>query len=1750
MADVPVVPIARGTIIGNFAVRRFIARGGMGEVYAARDERLGRRVALKLVRADVVDDIEVAAFLREARITAQFNHPHIVTVYDVGVHEGRPWLALEFLEGESLKERAAGARLAVPEVLRIAHQIALALAEAHRHGVLHRDLKPANVLVGKDGRVRVVDFGIATQKPSELAGNTIGDDDDDVAPVETSALGTARYMSPEQWLAEGLTTAVDVWALGVILHELLTGAHPFLGAQVPVASIYREVMRKRLAPLDVADPRIAELVAGCLEKKGSARLTADDVAERTERILAGSAQATVSEAEGPFPGLVAYREDHAAVFFGRDAEVAGLVERLREAPFVVVTGPSGSGKSSLVLAGAIPRLKEAGRCTVLTLRPGRAPFLALARRLNSVDGHSGPLHSDAEAGSRGSGPLRAAQETNDVAADDERLAAELMARPASLHAMLRERARANGGQVVVFVNQLEELFTLNEPDVQRRFLQALTLAADDAEAPVRVIVTLRDDFLGRYAEVVDDVTALQQVMSLAPLGRDQLARVLTSAPARVGYSWDEPLVVAEMIQEVADAPAPLPLLQFVCALLWESRDRARHVLVAARYRAMGGVKGALAGHADGILNTMSTREVAIARSVLLRLVTADGLSRAQARDELVSGLPAGVDDVVRQLVRGRLLIARRKSGARADAGRDLASGAEQAEIEIAHEALVRSWSRLSRWVDDARGELRLVNELAEAAALWDRRGRPIDQLWRGRNLAEIEEVLVTSSIEPPALALALINASRAADQTAKRRSLIKRAAAVVVVVVVVVASLSAAALFRESEHRARAARDEALHRQSEALRAGAVAAGERGDVFEARARLRSALEIEDSVEGRALWWRFQKDRLVDAVDVGTSVNALALDATGDRMATGTATGNVVVVDRRTRATRVLEDHIDQVKNVAWLAGDRIGSLTWSGELRIWDAGADGHGHNVVVSTRAKSMSAGDDGALVWVENSGTPEVRLGRLAFGAGPVDVTSARMTPLAVDFGRVVQRGGVTIGAGKSGLFVLEAPADRGGPRRLEDKAMSGAHLSGDGHVVVGVVGSVVVVHDLVTGTRTPLRGHSGLVSGAAVDDAGKRVVTTSRDGFVRVFAVEGGLLERRRVGSVAVGASITPDGRFVGAASLEGRLALLDLRARPDLAPSGHERAISAVAVNPRGEMLASGSVDRTIRLASIDDGRELGVIDTGEAVWSLAFSPDGALVAAGGDRGGLGLFDVVEGVALRRLAGHRDSVNSVLFSDDGLTLFSTGDDAAVRAWDVTTGRQLTETLEPAGLMKATLLDDGRLAIPAFNGKVFVQDKRGGLTAIGAHSGPAISAAATAGGFVSVGMDSTLRQFSNDGTAGVVVALPGGATMVDVGADPRRAIVATSKGLVLVNLDDQSVRSIGAEHPVGAALWSVDQRQVFSNIEGNAVVAVDVVTGENDWRAPLLRAGQPELCGSSGCRTVGAAGPGTLLPATAWRTAVTTTARRAHDDGDHLCLLTFAGQIERWSIAADKREWSQPASSSSSCLSLAVRGAACVVRTNDGIALVSATGTAPMAGTAGASAFAVDDDDGSLFVALPTEVLHMNVDGSVRERWPGAHVSALWPTPKGLVLGHVDGSLRRGGVSFDRAPPVAVTALAAGPRTAGVSTVVAGFADGRWGLWDVVKGSQLAVGRVRGDVTHVGLRTIAGASEPSLLISSALGDVRVVDVATLLAPTCTALSTLWSEAPFAWGEGEPVRAAPPVDHPCASAAQKKAATTTTTK
>lgn len=272
--------LSSGAQLGPYEIEAALGAGGMGEVYKARDTRLGRHVAVKILPPDFAADAErLRRFEREARAAAALSHPNIVAVYDVGAHAGVPYIVEELLDGESLRARLGEEALPVHEAVRIAVQVARGLAAAHAAHLVHRDLKPENIYLTRDGTAKILDFGLA--KPVES--NARNDAETvSAAPGGATApgrvLGTIPYLAPEQARGHPVDARTDLFAFGVVLYEMLAGERPFRGETV--ADTVAAILRTDPRPLPThVPPPVRQIVTQCLEKRPEDRFsTAHDVA--------------------------------------------------------------------------------------------------------------------------------------------------------------------------------------------------------------------------------------------------------------------------------------------------------------------------------------------------------------------------------------------------------------------------------------------------------------------------------------------------------------------------------------------------------------------------------------------------------------------------------------------------------------------------------------------------------------------------------------------------------------------------------------------------------------------------------------------------------------------------------------------------------------------------------------------------------------------------------------------------------------------------------------------------------------------------------------------------------------------------------------------------------------------------------------------------------------------------------------------------------------------------------------------------------------------------------------------------------------------------------------------------------------------------------------------------------------------------------------------------------------------------------
>lgn len=733
------------TMLAEFRIVRKLGGGGMGDVYVGHDTLLDRPVAIKVIRDLQSDEQMRQQLVGEARAAARIQHPNVVTIHRVGEVNGLPFIVSELVRGKPLAELELP--LSPDRALEIGIELSRGLAAAHRRGVLHRDIKPGNAILTEDGHVKLLDFGlaklfdasqqrakndgqkprqafssadlalpapvsIATIAPPELdrtmpvvpsppsgrsESDSISSDDDDGGPI----IGTPHYMAPEIWMVQPATRKSDVYALGVLLFELCTGRTPHADtafSQLPMRVV--TVAPPPLASLVPSmDPAFAAIVDRCLKIDPQARFASgEELREALEQVQKKHHAQAVPEGN-PYRGLLAFEAEHRALFFGRDPEIGTILERLRSDSFVLVAGDSGSGKSSLCRAGVLPRIGEgaldpARQYATAVCIPGRRPLASISRALAAALG----------------------------GLDERELVDIISVDPIGLRAFLLDWAGTNRG-IVLFVDQLEELVTVSDPAEAKIVSEAL--AELSARSPsVRLLMTVRGDFLSRAAALpaLGDELA-RALYLLRPLSPEKLREAIVGPAHAKNVSFESEALVDELVASTARAQGGMPLLQFALAELWEARSADR--ITASSLARIGGVEGALARHADHVLDSLPQASQAAARRALKALVTTQRTRARRTEDELVNDDPEA-RVALDAFVRGRILVAREAEGGTA--------------YELAHEALVHGWSTLRKLLDEEEDERIARERLAAAAAEWERLGRIRDALWGAAQIGEIDEL--------------------------------------------------------------------------------------------------------------------------------------------------------------------------------------------------------------------------------------------------------------------------------------------------------------------------------------------------------------------------------------------------------------------------------------------------------------------------------------------------------------------------------------------------------------------------------------------------------------------------------------------------------------------------------------------------------------------------------------------------------------------------------------------------------------------------------------------------------------------------------------------------------------------------------------------------------------------------------------------------------------------------------------------------
>jgi serine/threonine protein kinase/WD40 repeat protein len=1692
-----------GTRIDQYEVLRPLGRGGMAEVFLVRDTVLGRRAALKLIEPGPAGPD--AQLLNEARAMAHFNHPNIVTIFGVGNFDSRAYIAMEYVEGETLRERMQKQQLSSKEALRLALAVASALEEAHGRGIVHSDLKPENVIIGRDGRLRVLDFGLArgvrgdaltnegpaapianapsgaqtTQRlDTQVLSDKLSQDRDLVLSSASEVMGTPMYMAPEQWRNEGKTASIDVWAFGTILFEMLAGRRPFVEQNLLrlCVRVTSEESAPSLNAHAEASPDIAQLVARCLAKNPSQRPSSGECAHLLFQLVHGLNARSEAEDASPFRGLSAFNEEHAAFFFGRDEEIAQFIERLRTEPVLPIIGASGVGKSSFIQAGVIPRLKEQGDWRVIRLRPGSQPLRVLAERFsrNRSEGLA----------TRKADLLDASMPTT-----IDGLAEALYDNPKLLALWLLDLAKTNNCRVLLLVDQMEEVCTLVSDEITRqKFLAAVCNAADDAQSPVRVVFTVRDDFLTRLAHSPDARQALTQVAVLRAPGNEALRAIIENPLKVVGFRYDTPAIADDMITAVENEGAALPLLQFCAQMLWERRNRSDKLLTRASYDAIGGVQGALATHANAFMKELSEAQARLVRTAMLRLVTPEGTRRVMGRDALVQALGAGGEEVVLGLSTSRLLSVREVLG--------------EVQLELSHESLVHTWDRLVTWLDEGHEELVFTAQLEQSAELWDKRGRPRGEVWTKNALLDAERNLDRFRIRLVHNAQAFIEASRAAERLRIRiRTGLVIAGALSLVLIALVSVVTAAQFAAKTRI--------AEEREAQALAVGARSAYQRGDYFAAKAQLRRSLEVADTMAARGLWTQLKRDPIVWKKSLADAVLDVVYGPTGS-LWVSVADGQPLAFDVTTGDVSPLRGNIKPLYRLAYSARDSLlAAGDDDGTVVAWRLGATpklerwkmtGGFSQALVFSGGRLAALGDDsrltlrnlsdGVMTWV------------------PMTVASVAWRGLSVLPG---ERLALT-GPGPKEVSVLDGERFEW-TRKLEDLAplMTLASTADGRRLAVGAEdGSIAFIEGEAHAVVSKRGAHGASVSAVAFSPNGAQLASASWDGAVNVWELPS-LTPVSQVKLHSSGASSVKwlDDHTVVSGGYDNQLIAFDVRSNAAALPVlGHSAEVLYLTFAHHDVAIFSGDAKGVIVAWQAETGLPIKTWSehTGP-ITSVAVSADGRRVAMGSQDRRISVFDAETLTLLKTFVAHDEQVLSLCFGLSNDVLVSTSQDGGLAIWDLTQWKVARRDKTPhrvssiARLSGDSLLfgmDDEpeRHAVYALGSGRFSY-RQGGAYRIDHPSGlPRYFGLERSGVVTTYALDGqVLRRAS--------LPVPGGSELVATPGAERDELLVLSGDRDLWWFDGSVWLQLGMrDRPVKPA-WS-------SNGASFAVGGFD--TNVRLWRKPTALHTQAmwRLQSASPLTNVRATGESKPLE---------------RSDTSRTCSYASDGTIRSGFVRSVPPQLRSFAATRDGCLSLHAGGQ---------LFFTTASGVEKVSDNASAHAL-TDAGAGVVFVSNGT-IFHrdLRTATSAAIGRVSAGSSAVFLRGDDLAIGFSDGTVELRNLSTNAQRLVTIS----GAPSRSVSVIEAvdarllllGYASGEVFLVERISGDVLDATRVLGTVERFSLR------EGDAVAVSDLGFSVSLSLADYTLNRCEILGSVWRSIAADWREGHVVAERTDDSHECA--------------
>lgn len=1353
-----------GQTIKGYHLEKLVGQGGFGAVYRAVQPSIKREVAIKVILPQFVNDPDfIRRFEAEAQLIAYLESLHIVPLIDFWRDQTGAFIVMRWLRGGSLHDVLDNGHWPLNDAARVVDQIASALEVAHRNGVIHRDLKPANILLDEDKNCYLADFGIA----KDLEHLTEYSKQEELGMV-----GSPDYISPEQIKMEPVTPQTDIYSFGLMLYKLLTGRNPFAGSDL--STLISKHLMEELPHLSEVRPdlpadlnlviqratskepheryestlELAKAFREGLSKIGNTVLSELDhrtkpAFDLAELGLSADTLDSLSELEvqpeNPYKGLRAFQEADADDFYGRDDLIESLIAQMQDdsvqSRFLAIVGPSGSGKSSVVKAGLIPRLRKGAvdgsdQWYFVDKMPGRYPMEELEAALLRIAVNP---------------PASLLQQMN----EDER----------GLARAVKRVLPDDGSELVIVIDQFEEIFTqMDSEDDRRFFLNSIQEAMNDSSSRLRIIVTLRADFYDRPLSYPDFGQLMRECTTIVlPLTSQQL-RTAIVIPAELNHLELEGGLIEAIIADVAGEPGALPLLQYAMTELYERRD-GRWLTVDA-YNDIGGAMGALTRRATDIYNDLDEPHQALVRQMFLRLVTLGEGTEDTRRRVFVSELLSldfdteSIQNIIDKFGKYRLLTLDRDAITR------------NPTVEVAHEALIRQWQLLRQWLDTNREGLRVQRRVATATTEWQNMGRDQSFLASGMRLHQFDEWLASTELATTESERDYITESmqehtrqeeekrlrkeheEALEQKSKNRlrqllTVMTVAAVLSVGLMVVAVTQSTIATQAQNEAITQAqiastqqsiASTNAEQAQSLAFASSAqLALGSDNTDLAILLALEANQYAPSSQTLRTLAEAGYAPGTLHVLEHNTRVNTVVYSPDGTTLLTGDqdAVMRLWSVDSG-ELLREFSGHTDWIWDIAY-SPDGTTAVTASadGTLKLWDLESgdeirtfEGHTDEVrgadFRADGSQILSGSDDMSMIlWDAQTGEAVTTFTDGLSEIYDVAISSSGVTALSgfadgrivlwnVNTGQSLLTYDASVGGHTDEVWSVQYTADEtgflstsqdslvmfwrfeaGAPVQVfegHSSRVTEAQFSSDGkRIVSGSEDNSVIIWDVATGAQLQrFLGHTFLIYNIAYNPVREQVASASWDSTVRIWDLNHGAIIRQFNSNADLAhqgtinhIDISHDGTLAVTAGDDARLVLWDIATgEPIREFVGHQEAVNAVEFSPDDTLIASAGDDDVLALWDVATGEFTALFEGhSDDVWDVAYSPDGTMLASASRDNTVFLWDTETGESIKRLFGHTFRVSGVDFNPDSTQVVSSSFDNTIITWDIATGEQIS-------------------------------------------------------------------------------------------------------------------------------------------------------------------------------------------------------------------------------------------------------------------------------------------------------------------------------------------------------------------------------------------------------------------------------------------------------------------------------------------